>query len=246
MGKKKTFRSFEDLSGTFKSPTRKQKEKKLLRELEQRGKLDMGKKTRDPAPEPDPVEDEMGDFFAAMQGVKPMEGGGRSIPPKPTTATPPPEQDPVSELQRLVGGELSFELEYTDEYMYGHVRGLDPKVLRKLKAGAYSVEAHQDLHGLNADQAQDALLFFLRESQLQGKRCVLVVTGRGKNSPGGQSVLKREVQDWLVREPLRRSVLAFCTANPKDGGAGAMYVLLRKTRKSEGKVNFEKLSNWDE
>lgn len=246
MGKKKRFKSFEELSGTYKSPTRKQKEKKLLKELEQRGKVDMAKGKKAAEPEPEPVEDEMGDFFAAMQGVDPIDGGGRAVAPRPEPGTPPQPEDPAEELRRLVGGEVTFELEYTDEYMYGHVRGLDTKVLRKLKAGAYSVEAHQDLHGLNSDQAYDALLFFLRESQLQGKRCVLVVTGRGRNSPGGQSVLKQEIQNWLVRDPLRRSVLAFCTANPKDGGAGAIYVLLRKNRKEQGKVNFEKLSNWND
>lgn len=87
---------------------------------------------------------------------------------------------------------------------------------------------------MTSDQAHESLLFFIRESYLQGHRCILVVTGRGINSPGGQSILRRETETWLTRDPLKRVVLAFCTAQPKDGGAGAIYVLLRKQKKDPG------------
>jgi DNA-nicking Smr family endonuclease len=114
--------------------------------------------------------------------------------------------------------------------MHGFVRGLDSKIFQQLKAGRLSVEGHLDLHGQNADQALDALLFFMRKSYLAGRRAVIVVPGRGRNSPGGLSILRQELQSWLTREPLKRIVLAFCTAQPKDGGAGALYVLLRKQK----------------
>jgi DNA-nicking Smr family endonuclease len=71
-----------------------------------------------------------------------------------------------------------------------------------------------------------------------------VVTGRGKNSPGGQSILRTETETWLTKEPLRRVVLAFCTAQPKHGGAGAIYILLRKQKKTEGKVRWDTMMNW--
>jgi DNA-nicking Smr family endonuclease len=41
-------------------------------------------------------------------------------------------------------------------------------------------------------------------------------------------VLKERMSSWLKRGSLKRLVLAFATAQPCDGGAGAMYVLLRK------------------
>ena len=78
-------------------------------------------------------------------------------------------------------------------------------------------------------------------SYTMGKRHLLLVTGRGKNSPDGRGILRDEVQTWLTREPLRRVVLAFVTAQPRDGGAGALYVLLRKFKKSLGKVQWDRL-----
>lgn len=190
-------------------------------------------------------------FFSAMQGVAPVAGSGRQIQPPP----PPPlasdaeedDDDADAKLMRLaVQGAIEFDLEMSDEYMRGFVRGLDSKIFQQLKAGSLSVEGHLDLHGQNADQARDALLFFMRGSYLAGRRVVLVIPGRGKNSPGGLGILRAQIQSWLTREPLRRIVLAFCTAQPRDGGTGALYVLLRKIRKSVGKVAWDTQMNWED
>ena len=203
-----------------------------------------------PSPEPDPpAEEEI--FIAAMQGVRQLDGhGGRQIAPQakpsPAAALEDPEEKAKKDLQRFVNGEVDFELEYTEEYMYGYVRGLDIKTFQQLKSGSLSIGAHLDLHGMTSSQAREALLFFIRESYMQNHRCVLVVTGRGINSPGGQSVLRRETESWLTRDPLKRVVLAFCTAQPKDGGAGAVYVLLRKQKKNQGKIQWDKMLNWDD
>jgi DNA-nicking Smr family endonuclease len=56
-------------------------------------------------------------------------------------------------------------------------------------------------------------------------------------------VLKEELKTWLTRDPLKRVVLAFVTALPRHGGAGALYVLLRKYKKIKGKVRWENF--WD-
>lgn len=189
--------------------------------------------------------------MAAMQGVKQMDGvGGRQVappsPPSKSAVITDPEETARKDLQRFINGEVDFELEYTEEYMYGYVRGLDIKTFQQLKNGSLSIAAHLDLHGMTSIQAQESLLFFIRESYMQNHRCVLVVTGRGINSPGGQSVLRREAETWLTRDPLKRVVLAFCTAQPKDGGAGALYVLLRKQKKNQGKIKWDKMFNWDE
>ena len=109
----------------------------------------------------------------------------------------------------------------TDEYMEGHVVGLDQMIMNKLRAGGLSPEAHLDLHGLNAQQAFETLRGFMRGSWYKGLRTILVVPGRGKNSPDGV-------------------VLAFCTAQPHDGGPGSVYVLLRKYKK-KGRVYWERM-----
>jgi len=198
--------------------------------------------------ENEPQDEEI--FMAAMQGVQKMDGSsGRQIAPEPQTVTPQnasSENDAKNDLKRFMRGDIEFELEYTEEFMYGYVRGLDIKTFQQLKAGSLSVAAHMDLHGMTSDQARESLVFFIRESYLQGHRCVLVITGRGKNSPGGQAILRTEIETWLTKEPLRRVVLAFCTAQPKHGGAGALYILLRKQKKTQGKVRWDKVFNWED
>ena len=152
----------------------------------------------------------------------------------------PPVQTPSNPLQEFIDGKLEFALAFTDEYVEGHVVGLDLMLVGKLQAGQFSPESHLDLHGMNAQQAFDALVGFFRAAYFKGQRTVLVVPGRGLNSPHGISILREKVQEWFTQEPLKRVILAFCTAKPSDGGAGALYVLLRKFRKGEGKIHWER------
>jgi DNA-nicking Smr family endonuclease len=188
-------------------------------------------------------EKEKEDFFQAMQGVRPIAGKGRALAPPP--APPPPPPAPRESLADLQAGRLEFALEYSEEFLEGHILGLDPKVIIKLRAGRYSPEAHMDLHGLNAEQARAHLLDFIRNAYQQGRRALLVVTGRGKNSPQGQGVLRTSLRDWLTHDPLKRVILAFCTAQPKDGGAGAFYLLLRGRKKKHGKIRWDR-APWEE
>ena len=113
-------------------------------------------------------------------------------------------------------------------------------ILNKLRAGGLSPEAHLDLHGLNAMQAFEALRGFFKGSWYKGLRTVLVVPGRGRNSPDGMGVLREKLQSWLTQDPFKRVVLAFCTAQPHDGGPGSVYVLLRKYRK-KGRIYWERM-----
>ncbi|QJB57770.1 Smr/MutS family protein [Pseudodesulfovibrio sp. zrk46] len=241
MGKKKRIKNLGDLKSlSFNKKEKKKDAYTLPYEKKASHKLEEDRAQ--------PDDEEI--FMAAMHGVKNISGSGRQVSPKAKTAPAPltidPEERAKKDLQRFLRGDVEFELEYTDEYMYGYVRGLDIKTFQQLKAGALSVASHLDLHGMTSEQAHESLLFFIRESYMQGHRCVLVVTGRGVNSPGGQSILRRETESWLTRDPLKRAVLAFCTAQPKDGGAGAIYVLLRKQKKAEGKIIWDKMHTWEE
>lgn len=238
MGKKKRISDLGDLKSVkFK----KEKEDVYTLPYEKKETVVEEEKT-------DEAEDEVA-FLSAMQGVEQMKGAsGRQISPQAKVATPTmvdPEEQAKKDLKSFIRGDIEFELEYTDEFMYGYVRGLDIKTFQQLKAGSLSVAGHIDLHGMTTDQAKENLLFFIRESYMQGHRCVLIVTGRGRNSPGGQAVLRRETETWLTHEPLKRVVLSFCTAQPKYGGAGALYVLLRKQKKTQGKVTWDKMLNWE-
>jgi DNA-nicking Smr family endonuclease len=203
-----------------------------------------------PDPEPDTGDEAEERLFArAMSGVRPMDGAvrGREVAPGPVPEPLAPQADADAEgrtaLLDLGAGTVEFDLSLSDASVQGFGKDLDQKVFRQLRAGQFSPEAHLDLHGQNADQAQFGLLRFVRENYLAGKRCLLVIPGRGANSPGGLPVLKEELKTWLTRDPLKRVVLAFVTALPRHGGAGALYVLLRKYKKIKGKVRWENF--WD-
>jgi DNA-nicking Smr family endonuclease len=185
-------------------------------------------------------------FAKAMQGVAPVNGKGRDLSPPPLPSTPPAGADPAKALREILEGRVEFALRHSDEYMEGFAVGLDPLVMARLKAGRYSPEKHLDLHGMNARQAFDALTFFVKDAYQRTMRCVVVVTGRGRNSPDGVGVLRPMVQQWFCRDPFKRVVLAFCTALPADGGPGAFYVLLRKYKKSRGKIIWERAPTADD
>jgi DNA-nicking Smr family endonuclease len=175
------------------------------------------------------------EFFARqMQNVTPLRNDGR------VRVTPPPpnvhlraqteENEALAELYDLVAGRAGFDITDTDEYVEGTVNGLDIRLVRKLRTGEFSRQAALDLHGMTSDAAHLEVENFILGAVRMGLRCVLIVHGRGRNSPGQIPVLKDRLQQWLTRAKLARLVLAFATARPHDGGPGAMYVLLRRER----------------
>ncbi len=190
-----------------------------------------------PVPEPEP-DAESAAFLRAMGDARPLAGRGREVAPVAETATPPPGSE--LSFRELMEGTLEFAVSFSDEYLEGHVVGLDPLIMGRLRSGALSPEAHLDLHGLNAVQAFGALRDFMRGAWYRSLRVVLIVPGRGRNSPQGQAVLREKLQLWLTQEPFKRVVLAFCTARPHDGGPGSVYVLLRKFR-TKGRICWERL-----
>ena len=174
------------------------------------------------------MDDETRLFLEATRQVTPLFTKGRDIIP---VLPGKPKHDVASAEDKFLQGEFEFSLYTTKNFFEGHIVGLDPKTLDKLRSGFLSPEAHLDLHGLNAAQAFDALRYFIRSSWYKGLRTVLVIPGKGNNSPNGVGVLRIKLQGWLTREPFKRAVLAFCTARPEDGGTGGVYILLRKDRK---------------
>ena len=103
--------------------------------------------------------------------------------------------------------------------------GIDRATAERLKRGRRTIEARLDLHGLTQAEAHQALAHFIAGSRAAGRRCVLVITGRGRFSGG---VLKEAVPRWLNEAGLRRHLLAIAPAQPQHGGNGALYVLLRR------------------
>ncbi len=102
--------------------------------------------------------------------------------------------------------------------------GVGPDVVRKMRKRHWPVQDELDLHGMNRDEARDAVTDFLARANRRGVRCVRIVHGIGYGSPKGQPVLRGIVHSWLVQ---KNEVIAFCVAGKKDGGHGALVVLLR-------------------
>lgn len=199
----------------------------------------MKKKTPQPPPAPPaPRETEADIFFTAMRNTAPLTSRGRRIAKKPELRPPALLQEQT--LADFMAGKLEFAVSFSNEYLEGHVVGMDEGIMNRLREGQFSAEASLDLHGLNSAQAFEALRVFIRNAWLKDLRSVLVVTGRGHNSPDGQAVLRQKLQTWLTKEPFKRVVLGFCTAKPHDGGPGSIYVLLRRFRK-KGRIHWERM-----
>ena len=113
---------------------------------------------------------------------------------------------------------------------------MDQKAYGKLKRGKLKPEARIDLHGMTLAEAQPALIGFILRAQGQGKRLVLVITGKGKAAsddgpiPVRRGVLRHAVPEWLRSAPLAQNVLQISEAHAKHGGGGAFYVYLRRQR----------------
>lgn len=185
-----------------------------------------------PADAPRPLsEDEL--WAVAVEGAAPLADRSARIKPDPepiAMASGPldPELAAYDELRALVNGAAPFDIADSDEFIEGAARGLDHHVLRRLRRGEFAVQAHVDLHGLTREEARTELESFLARSRQGGKRCVLVVHGRGLHSKDQVPVLKDALKRWMKTARFSDHVLAFATARPHDGGLGAVYVLLRR------------------
>ncbi|HPD83374.1 MAG: Smr/MutS family protein [Alphaproteobacteria bacterium] len=114
---------------------------------------------------------------------------------------------------------------------------LDRRTEERLRKGKIPIEARIDLHGMTRDVAHEALERFIVQSYHRGLRHVLVITGKGKSKSTtddwltvGQGVLKTNVPFWLDGMALKPYILKYMSAQPKDGGTGALYVYLKRQR----------------
>lgn len=107
----------------------------------------------------------------------------------------------------------------------GSLEPIEPNRRRRLDLGREALAASLDLHGLSQEAARDRLIDFVRRRRADNARAVLVITGKGLR---GDGVLRRQVPEWLAEAPLRDLVAGMSEAHPKKGGAGALYVVLRR------------------
>ncbi|WP_031435507.1 Smr/MutS family protein [Methylomarinum vadi] len=143
-------------------------------------------------------------------------------PPRPKTR----ELERDNPLQKTLVAPL--EILSNEDKLSFLVPGLQKNVLKKLRKGYFGLDADIDLHGLGTHEAKLRLLNFLHHCLENGCRCVHIIHGKGYRSPDSLPVLKNEINLWLRQH---KDVLAFCSAPPKDGGTGAVFVLLKLAEK---------------
>jgi DNA-nicking Smr family endonuclease len=154
-------------------------------------------------------------------GADDPETGAPAAAPKPSrkararpAAAPPPAPRPPPPPPRLAPGIAA---------------GVDRRTADRLRRGRLTVDARLDLHGMTQHAAHEALIRFVLDGHARGRRTLLVITGKGTFGDG-RGILRARVPDWLNDAPLRDKVLAIETAQPRDGGTGALYVLLKRRR----------------
>lgn len=165
------------------------------------------------------------DFKSLMQDVKPLPTSNKVS----STLTPPKIKIKPSNLAKHKTKWNLDEVEKTQLGAFDSVAYQHPSVRKKdwdrLKKGHFKTHWQLDLHGLNTEDADKYLQDFFDQAWSNSARYLIIIHGKGYHSDEQHPILKNLV---LQRCQQNQQVLAFCSAQPKDGGTGAMYVFLKK------------------
>ena len=167
-------------------------------------------------------------FLETIGKVTPIKSDKRSIvstqKPKPYPKKNTPH---IADKLTLTQSGPVHALHAEDTFSYT-APGLQKNVLKKMRRGHYGLDAELDLHGLTSAEARRELIKFLHYCEQDGCRCVRIIHGKGYRSENNLPVLKNDINIWLRQH---QEVQAFCSTTQKDGGAGAVFVLLRLSGK---------------
>jgi len=187
-----------------------------------------------PAPEPIRILAAVPDnelFEQSMEDVKPLGWSSTSSPGLIPIEIPNPEESEDEGLQLLidfVNGRVPIDVVVSGEYVEGTPDPRGRQWLDSLRNGHFAVQAHLDLHGLGILDARDEFEQFIRNCMWQAYGCVRIVHGRGQHSTDDHPRLKEHLQKWLCSRRMSRHILAYTSARLRDGGGGALYVLLKR------------------
>ena len=184
---------------------------------------------------PDGLSDEDKQLFHAhMNGVTPLAHTPKHSEKKVLKQTSPiqshvrtstrPKHIPLKKLDIYLSSAYQ-DIVYADTQLSFNRGELANSRFRELKNGLIPYQGRLDLHGKRSEEAQDTLLTFLAEQINLDHRCLLIIHGKGGLGIKTPPVLKNLINYWLRQIP---EVLAFHSALPRHGGAGAVYVFLKK------------------
>lgn len=167
-----------------------------------------------------PVPSDFGLWKAFVRDVTPLKAGARDDKADLGKPVNPPPRIPATEIEKS-SPKLNPPAQPPQ---------LDMRTERRLKQGKISIDGTLDLHGYSQDKAHRVLNEFVLNAYAADKRCLLVITGKGRGTEEGVGVLKQKLPGWLSMPPLQDKVLKSLPAAPKHGGGGAWYVYLKRQR----------------
>lgn len=171
------------------------------------------------------------------QTIKPIAKKQASQHTQTAAITPKkPKNDSLGKHNRQQNSGQDTQQPTTPPHSPDNTAGIDRNTLARLKKGQIPIESTLDLHGLNQQQAHVAVERFICNAFAAGKRCVLVITGKGIRDLSGSGEYKRGVirqafPTWLKEPVFHDKILKYVPAAPKDGGQGAFYIYLKRSRK---------------
>ncbi|KAA0575615.1 Smr/MutS family protein [Azospirillum sp. Sh1] len=181
-----------------------------------------------------PTPDERRLWRLAMRDAEPMPGRAIEAEPEPVTTMAELVEEPVATslapppTARRHPSPPGPARPSHPPLTPGSTANIDRRTGDRFRRGELEIDGRIDLHGMTQAQAHNALAAFVHRAWNEGRRCVLVITGKG--SFGGLGVLRQATPRWLSDPALRPMVLAIQPARPKDGGDGALYVLIKRRR----------------
>ncbi|MBK9262595.1 MAG: Smr/MutS family protein [Polyangiaceae bacterium] len=175
-------------------------------------------------------------FAIFMAGVRSLDGqratrvpvSSEKIEPRKIVPATDPDADARTALQMLVADGARFEVVDDGERIEGRRIDVDPREVRRLRRGAYTVDGRLDLHGMTAGEARRQVESFVRKRRSDGDRVIALIVGRGNHSPRGIGVLRGEIAAWLSQGPVAHHIAAFASAPEDEGGPGVVLALLAR------------------
>ena len=131
-------------------------------------------------------------------------------------------------MQAAIEGDPPMAIFDHPEYIEGWIGVAGKRFLPKLRNGLYSIQGQIDLHGLSRADAQTAVEEFIIRMSRFRSCCIKIIHGRGINSPTDRATLKESLQRLLSTRRMSHYVVAYASAPSRDGGVGAVYVLLSR------------------
>ena len=118
--------------------------------------------------------------------------------------------------------------DYNYEIAKNSTLGIDRKLDKKLKSGNFVPDRVIDFHGMTLEKAFDSLIYNIEKAQKEGQRFLLIITGKGRGTKEGRDSIKSKIETWMKHPNISSKVIKYVDAQPKDGGSGALYVLIKK------------------